>query len=307
LRKETVNERSPTTKSISANGDRIGAVLVVGAGIGGMQAALDLAESGIKVYLLEKSPAIGGTMTELDKTFPTNDCAMCIMAPKLVECARHRNIELVTYSEIEEVEGTAGHFNIQLVRKPRFVDEDKCTGCGECMRNCPVRNEIYVLGPGDLARIDLPAEDRVNVEEILHRHNGQKGAVVSILQSIHEFYNYLPEDILRYLSRQLDVPLSLIYRIATFYTAFSLKPRGKHIIRVCVGTTCHVKGAPLILETLERALGIQRGETTGDMAFTLEEVACLGCCGLAPVMTVGNELYGKVGQAEVTKILKKYR
>ncbi|NQT84040.1 NADH-quinone oxidoreductase subunit NuoE [bacterium] len=154
--------------------------------------------------------------------------------------------------------------------------------------------------------IDLPAEDRVKIEEILHQHNGEKSALVSILQSTNAFYNYLPEGVLRYLSRQLDVPLSLIYRIATFYTAFSLKPRGRHIIRVCVGTTCHVKGAPLIIETLERKLGIKRGETTEDMAFSLEEVACLGCCGLAPVMTVGDDLYGKISQAEVTKILRKY-
>jgi len=294
-------------KDAGAKNTMVGAALVVGAGIGGMQAALDLAESGIKVYLLDKSPAIGGTMTELDKTFPTNDCAMCIMAPKLVECARHRNIELLTYSEIEDVEGAAGHFKVHITKKPRFIDEEKCTGCGECMINCPVRNEIYVLEPEEQTRIDLPAEDRVRIDDILHQHNGEKGGLVSILQSINASYNYLPEKVLRYLSRQLDVTLSLIYRMATFYTAFSLKPRGRHIISVCVGTTCHVKGAPLIIETFERELGIKRGETTEDMAFTLEEVACLGCCGLAPVITVGDHLYGKISQAEVTKVLRKYR
>ncbi len=302
-----MNYRSPEIMHGLPKSGMVGSVLVVGAGIGGMQAALDLAESGIKVYLLDTSPAIGGTMTELDKTFPTNDCAMCIMSPKLVECARHRNIELLTYSDIEGVEGSAGHFKVRVVRQPRFVDEDKCTGCGDCMRNCPVRNEIYLLGPEDVTSIELPAEDGVKMEEILHRHNGEKGALVAILQDINALYNYLPENVLRYLSRHLDVPLSLIYRIATFYTAFSLTPRGKHIISVCVGTTCHVKGAPLILETLERELGIQRGETTEDLAFTLEEVACLGCCGLAPVMTVGDELHGKITQAEVKKILNMYR
>jgi len=294
------------TTDVSAKNEMVGSVLVVGAGIGGMQAALDLAESDFKVYLLDKSPAIGGTMAELDKTFPTNDCAMCIMAPKLVECTRHRNIELLSYSEIEDIEGPAGRFKVRITKKARFVDEDKCTACGDCMTNCPVRNEIYILEPEDQTMIDLPAEDRVKIEEILHQHNGEKSALVSILQSTNAFYNYLPEGVLRYLSRQLDVPLSLIYRIATFYTAFSLKPRGRHIIRVCVGTTCHVKGAPLIIETLERKLGIKRGETTEDMAFSLEEVACLGCCGLAPVMTVGDDLYGKISQAEVTKILRKY-
>jgi NADH:ubiquinone oxidoreductase subunit E/NAD-dependent dihydropyrimidine dehydrogenase PreA subunit len=285
----------------------LGSALVVGAGIGGLQAALDLAESGIKVFLLDKTPAIGGTMTQLDKTFPTNDCAMCILSPKLVECARHRNIELLTYSDIDGVEGSAGHFRVDITRKPRFVDEDKCTGCGECMMHCPVRNEIYLLETDGTTQLAIAAEDRVTVEQILHAHRGEKGALVSILQDINARYNYLPETALRYISGELDVPLSLIYRIATFYTAFSLKPRGRHIISVCVGTTCHVKGAPLILETLERKLGIQRGETTRDMAFTLEEVACLGCCGLAPVMTVGSDVHGKISQAQVTKILDKYR
>ncbi len=302
-----MRDETAKTRDGLAQDNKVGAVLVVGGGIGGMQAALDLAESGMKVYLVDRSPAIGGTMTELDKTFPTNDCAMCIMSPRLVECARHRNIELLPYSEIEEMQGSAGHFKVRLTKQPRFVDEDKCTGCGECVNNCPVRHEIYVLGPEDQAVIDLPTEDRVKIDEILRQHDGEEGELVSILQSINASYNYLPEGVLRYLSREIDVPLSSIYRMATFYTAFSLKPRGKHVINVCVGTTCHVKGAPLILETLERELGIQRGETTEDMAFTLEEVACLGCCGLAPVMKVGEDLYGEVKQPEVRKILRKYR
>jgi NADH:ubiquinone oxidoreductase subunit E/NAD-dependent dihydropyrimidine dehydrogenase PreA subunit len=299
---ETLNIQLASTKGMS-----VGSVLVVGAGIGGMQAALDLAESGFKVYLLDSAPAIGGTMTQLDKTFPTNECAMCIMAPKLVECARHRNIELLANADLEKIQGEAGRFTAHITKKVRYVDEEKCTGCGDCMSHCPVRNQIYVLPPTDPTPIDLSAEDRGKIEGILHEHDGQKRALVSILQGVSALYNYLPEGALRYLSRELDVPLSLIYRIATFYTAFSLTPRGKHIINVCVGTTCHVKGAPLILDTLGRELGINTGETTDDKIFTLEEVACLGCCGLAPVMTVGDELYPKVNQADVSKILRKYR
>ena len=172
------------------------------------------------------------------------------------------------------------------------------TSLQECLRLAQVNGERHALC---IARINM---GRILGREKELRYNE---AEESILQSINASYNYRPEVMLRYLSREMDVPLSSIYRIATFYTAFSLKPRGKHVINVCVGTTCHVKGAPLILETLERELGIQRGETTKDMAFTLEEVACLGCCGLAPVMKVGEDLYGEVKQPEVRKILRKYR
>ena len=115
-----------------------GAALVVGGGIGGMQAALDLAEAGIKVFLAESTPAIGGTMAQLDKTFPTNDCAMCIMSPKLVDVGRHLNIQVITNSDLERLEGDPGSFQATLVRRPRYVRLDRCTGCGECTAACPI-------------------------------------------------------------------------------------------------------------------------------------------------------------------------
>ncbi len=135
-----------TGDNTNGNG-QVGAVLVVGAGIGGMQASLDLAESGFKVYLTDSGPAIGGVMAQLDKTFPTNDCAMCIMSPKLVETGRHLNIDILTMSEVESISGEAGNFTVRLRRKPRFVDVTKCTGCGDCAAACPiVRPDEFNIG-----------------------------------------------------------------------------------------------------------------------------------------------------------------
>ncbi|MCX6664701.1 MAG: CoB--CoM heterodisulfide reductase iron-sulfur subunit A family protein [Euryarchaeota archaeon] len=118
--------------------DKIGAVAIIGAGITGVQAALDLADMGFKVYLLEKTPAIGGVMAQLDKTFPTNDCSMCILSPKLVDCARHPNIEIHTTTEITGIEGAAGKFSLKIHQTPRYVDLLKCTSCGSCAEICPV-------------------------------------------------------------------------------------------------------------------------------------------------------------------------
>jgi heterodisulfide reductase subunit A-like polyferredoxin len=117
----------------------IGAVLVVGAGIGGIQTSLDLAESGFKVYLLEKNLSIGGTMAQLDKTFPTNDCSMCIMSPKLVDAGRHRNIEILTNARAEKVEGGPGRFKVLIHKKARYVNIEDCKACGDCVKVCPVK------------------------------------------------------------------------------------------------------------------------------------------------------------------------
>ncbi len=114
------------------------AVLVVGGGVSGIQASLDLANRGIKVYLVEKSPSLGGRMAQLDKTFPTMDCSMCILAPKMIECSHHENIELLTYSEVKGIKGSAGNFTVKVLKKPRYVDITKCTGCGVCADHCPV-------------------------------------------------------------------------------------------------------------------------------------------------------------------------
>ena len=115
-------------------------VLVVGAGIAGMQAALEVAGSGHKVYLVETLPTVGGRMLQLDKTFPTLDCASCIGTPKMSQVGSHSNIQLLTYSEIEKVSGYAGNFKVRIRKKARYIDTSRCTGCGECYNHCPVRN-----------------------------------------------------------------------------------------------------------------------------------------------------------------------
>lgn len=280
----------------------IGSVLIVGGGIGGMQSALDLAESGFKVYLADSAPAIGGTMAALDKTFPTNDCSMCIMAPKLVECGRHLNIEIITLADITAVSGEPGNFQIELTQQPRYVDPEKCTGCGLCINNCPVRY-IPHFEQNQYPEPELETADKQKIDNILEAQSNKSGSLVPILQEISREYNYLPEKILVYLSLKMNIPLSRLYNVATFYKAFSLEPRGQHLITVCVGTACHVRGAPRILEELERVLGVQDGETTSDGNFTLETVACLGACALGPIVTGDGEYHGNMTIAKISKMI----
>ena len=286
--------------------NKVGAVLVVGGGVGGMQASLDLAEGGYKVYLVEKGPSIGGVMAQLDKTFPTNDCAMCTLAPRMVDCGGHLNIEKLTYSEIESIEGAAGNFKVRVKRKARYVDPDKCTGCGECTENCLVQNIVY-LEPPVVPKIEIEENERAKVDKIISRYEGGRETLIPILQDINSEFNWLPPEILMRVTEVKQIPLVHILRIATFYKSFSLKPRGKHIITVCTGTACHVKGAQRILDRLERKLGIKTGETTSDMQFTLEAIRCLGCCGLSPVVTVGEELHGKMNPAKAAALIDKYQ
>ena len=126
-------------RTLRPGDDGRGDVLVVGGGISGIQAALDMATAGFKVYLVDKAPTIGGKMSQLDKTYPTIDCSMCIESPKFIECDRHPNIEIMTYTEVDAVDGVAGDFTVTLVKKPRYVVEDSCTGCAVCTEYCPVK------------------------------------------------------------------------------------------------------------------------------------------------------------------------
>jgi len=154
--------------------------------------------------------------------------------------------------------------------------------------------------------VKLDPEDEVAVDRILDEYRGVPGAAVPILQRLNSTFNYLPEPVLRRTAKRLDMPLSSVYRLATFYNAFSLKPKGRNVIRVCLGTSCYVKGGGRILDSLQRKLGIGVGENTEDLKFSLETVSCLGCCGQSPVMSVNDEIYGYLKVDMLDDVLHKY-
>ena len=145
------------------------------------------------------------------------------------------------------------------------------------------------------------------VDKILDRYKRKKSALIGILQDTQAEYNYLPQEALLHIRESLKIPLTQIYGIASFYRSFSLKPRGRHIINVCLGTACHVRRAVRILEEIERNLGIKSGQTTRDSMFTLETVNCLGACALGPLIVVDEQYYGKMTPSKAKRVLRNYR
>jgi len=228
------------------------------------------------------------------------------MAPRLVQIGRHKDIEIITLADVERLKGQPGNFTVTLRKRPRFVNEDKCTGCGTCVTNCPVRNQIYIR-PEEKAEIKLEPEDLEKTNKIIEEYRDEQGALVPLLQEINSTYNYLPENALRHISGELDIPLSLMYRLATFYNAFSLKPKGRHVIRVCLGTACYVKGGKRILSAFEERLGIKVGGITKDQRFSLETVNCIGCCGQSPGVVVDEDIYGYMKQTRVPEVVEGYK
>lgn len=146
-----------------------------------------------------------------------------------------------------------------------------------------------------------------DVDPILDRYGRDQGLLVSILQDIQEKYRYLPKEALDRVSAALDIPMAQVYAVATFFKAFSLKPRGRHVFQVCMGTACHVRGAPLIRDKLERDLGVQSGETAADLSVTLESVNCVGACALGPVVVLDDEIQGHVTLTRADTLVKKVR
>ncbi len=143
------------------------------------------------------------------------------------------------------------------------------------------------------------------LNKLLEEYEKERGSLIGLLQDIHEEFGYLPEEYLREASRRLNIPLSRFYSLVTFYSTFRLEPIGKHHVCACVGTACHVRGAPLIVDTIERELGIKAGETSEDGEYTLDVVNCVGACALGPLVTVDGEFHGKMTQKSVKKLMKK--
>lgn len=156
-------------------------------------------------------------------------------------------------------------------------------------------------------RIETTEIDYIELDRIIEEDfNNDKENLIMMLQEIQRRYNYLPKPALTYLSTSIGVPLSQIYGVATFYSTFSLEPRGRNIISICLGTACHVRGGEKIRERLEETLNIEDGETTEDLRFTLESVRCIGCCSLGPVVKINEDTHGRITYTEVDKILEKY-
>jgi NADH-quinone oxidoreductase subunit E len=150
---------------------------------------------------------------------------------------------------------------------------------------------------GTAAQLDL----------IVERHRGKRGNTIPLLAEIQKELGYLPEEAIRYASAKLDIPAAELFGVATFYAMFRLQPEGRYVVRLCRGTACHVQGSLLIGEQLQRYLHVKEGETTEDGLFTLQFVACLGCCSLAPVMMVGNEVHGRLTPEKAVDVLETYR
>jgi NADH:ubiquinone oxidoreductase subunit E len=282
-----------------------GSVLVCGGGIAGIQASLDLSAAGFHVYLVEESPTIGGGMARLDKTFPTGDCATCIISPKLVECMRDLNIEVLTMADVQALEGEAGHFTAKVRVRPRSVDADKCTGCGDCIQACPVRNVVQIPDPFQPSQ-PLTADDEAKLAAVYTRHQGDPGGLMPILHDVNHEYGYLPRPVLEHLAQRLEVPVAAILRVASFYDEFPFEPVGRHVIEVCTGTSCYARGSRALLERVEEEIGVAADETDKDGRFTLRTVRCLGLCALSPSMRIDGQSFGRLTPDRVPGILERF-
>lgn len=148
--------------------------------------------------------------------------------------------------------------------------------------------------------------DQKKIDQIVEKYAGEEGVLIQLLLDVQKELNWVPKEAIQRISERLQVPLSQIYRVTSFYKSMSLKPKGRHLVSVCLGTACQVRDGPRVVDRISEILGVNPGETTPDMKFTLERVNCLGCCALGPVMVVNGEYYGKMVPAKAEEILKSY-
>lgn len=153
---------------------------------------------------------------------------------------------------------------------------------------------------------EAPDPKKEKLMQVLAKYRAMKGALIPVLQETQAIYGYLPREAMELISKELKIPVSEIFGVATFYAQFHLKPRGRNIIRCCLGTACHVKGGARIFERVQQELGIKDGETTEDLRFTLESVACIGACGLAPVIMINDDTHGRLTPDMIPQILAQY-
>lgn len=146
--------------------------------------------------------------------------------------------------------------------------------------------------------------DKLN--EIIDKYQDKQGVLIQLLLDVQAEFNWISKEAISQINQRLGIPISQIYRVASFYQAMSLIPTGKHLVSMCMGTACHVRGGPKVLEKIEDTLGIKAGETTGDMNFTIKRINCLGCCALGPVMMVDKDYHGKISPAKVKEVLESY-
>ena len=215
------------------------------------------------------------------------------------------NINLLTCAEVESVVGEEGHYQVTVRQEPRYVDRDKCTGCGDCTRACLVHNIIQI--PEKPLLPAMSTEEESALTATLTAHHNRKSDLIAMLIEISDQIGYLPRPILVNLPDRLQIPLSEVYRVATFYAQFRFQPPGRHQIMVCQGTACHVRESGLILDALTRNLGIMPGETTADLNFSLDRVACFGACAIAPVVVVGEKVFGAMTTRKTDKLIGKLR
>ncbi|MEW6754073.1 MAG: NAD(P)H-dependent oxidoreductase subunit E [Candidatus Latescibacterota bacterium] len=186
------------------------------------------------------------------------------------------------------------------------MDADRCTACGDCWSHCPVRHVPQPV-PAPRGGEELTAPQVERVDAILARYEGDPAPLIQVLQDLNDERRYLPRPELEYLAVRLEVPLAEVLRVASFYNAFSLEPVGRHVVEVCLGTACFVRGSGMLMERLAQHLGVPGGGGTDrDGRFTLRTVRCIGCCALAPSMRIDGITFGRVRLDRVDAVLEQF-